>query len=68
MAAGKGDKMRPCATGRRERELRIALAYGEITQLEYNIFYAELRGQGLVTRNGRKIGGECCVRTLLQKL
>ncbi len=52
---GKDDWPRPSSTGREEAELRKALAYGEITNVEYKVVYRELQAQGKITRDGRQI-------------
>ncbi len=54
----KEDWPRPHTTGRRERELRKALTYGEITRKMYDLAIRELWAAGQITRNGRQIGGE----------
>jgi len=53
--AGKGDDLRPCRTGREERDLRYALALGLITREMFNQRYMELEAQGKITRDGRRV-------------
>ena len=56
----KEDWPRPYTTGRRERELRKELAYGEIDRRTFDALYMGLLAMGLVKRNGRQIGGNGC--------
>jgi hypothetical protein len=57
MSAGKGDKPRPCQTGREERDLRWAFALGMITKEQYRYKYEKLKQQHKIVRSGRVIHG-----------
>ena len=52
---GKGDNPRPYSTTREERNLRDALAYGEITFAQYERKWNKLLKQGKIKRNGRTL-------------
>ena len=52
---GKGDNPRAFSTGKEERNLRNALAYGKITFAEFEMKYNKLLKEGKITRNGRVI-------------
>jgi hypothetical protein len=55
MSAGKGDSPRPCQTGREERDLRHALAFGLITKEMFEARYEELVQKHKIIRSGRVI-------------
>jgi hypothetical protein len=52
---GKGDKRRPCQTGREEQDLRWALALGVITAEMFSAKYEELERKHKIIRSGKVI-------------
>ena len=55
---GKGDRPRPCRTGREERDLREKLYHGLVTFVEFEDKYRELLKAGKITRDGKLIKGD----------
>ena len=51
---GKGSKRRPCQIGRVEEGLRYALAFGNITQKEFNIGMKAVKTGNVISKDEDK--------------
>ena len=51
----KGSKRRPRQTSREEEDLRMDLAYGKISRLDFNVWMRILKKNGKITRSGKVI-------------
>jgi hypothetical protein len=56
-AGGKGSIARPRSTGKEERELRHAFAFGFLTKEQFDQRYRELMAEGKIMRDGRVVKG-----------